>query len=107
MTAGATLSLPDNYHELAAYVVSGEVQIDGQNYPAGVMAVATGEETVKLQASADSRVMVVGGDALGKRTVWWNFVSSSRERIEQAKLDWKEGRFESVPGDKEFIPLPE
>ena len=51
--------------------------------------------------------MVIGGDAIGERKVWWNFVASSAERMEQAKRDWKEGRFGTVPGDDEFIPLPE
>lgn len=71
------------------------------------MAVATAGKPVQLRADADSRVMVIGGDTLGQRTVWWNFVSSSKERIETAKADWKEGRFAPVPGDDEFIPLPD
>ena len=104
---GARLDLPDSYQELAVYVVSGEVSIEDQSYPGGVMAVAAAGKSVQLRADADSRVMVIGGDALGPRTVWWNFVSSSKERIETAKADWKEGRFAPVPGDDEFIPLPE
>ena len=51
--------------------------------------------------------MIIGGDALGERHIWWNFVSSSKERIERAKLDWRDGRFDKVPGDDEFIPLPD
>jgi len=62
---------------------------------------------LKLSAQADSQVLIIGGEPLGKRIVWWNLVSSSRERIEQAKRDWLEGRFAMVPGDTEFIPLPE
>lgn len=104
---GAQLDLPENYEELALYVVSGQISIDDQTYSGGVMAVAAAERSVQLQASKDSRVMVIGGDALGPRTVWWNFVSSSKARIEQAKVDWNEGRFGTVPGDDEFIPLPE
>lgn len=107
MQAGAELTLPAHHQELALYVVSGEISIEDQNYPGGVMAVAASGKPVQLQATEDSRVMVIGGDALGPRTVWWNFVSSSKERIETAKADWKEGRFESVPGDEEFIPLPD
>ncbi len=107
LEAGAELDLPENDSELAIYVVSGKVDIDGQLYPGGQMAVATAGKAVQLQASEDSRFMVIGGNPLGKRTVWWNFVSSSKDRIEQAKADWKEGRFESVPGDDEFIPLPD
>jgi len=107
LQAGAQLGLPEDYAELALYVVSGKISVDGQTYPGGVMAVAATGKPVQLQATEDSRVMVIGGDALGARTVWWNFVSSSKARIEQAKSDWKEGRFESVPGDDEFIPLPD
>jgi redox-sensitive bicupin YhaK (pirin superfamily) len=59
-----------------------------------------------LHASEDSRIMVLGGETLGERHIWWNFVSSSLERIEQAKRDWRDGRFDGVPGDEEFIPLP-
>jgi len=108
LDAGATLALPDHYPELAIYVVTGAVNVDDKIYPAGVMAVAAAtNRQLYLQASEDSRVMVIGGESLGPRTVWWNFVSSSKERIEVAKSDWKEGRFDSVPGDDEFIPLPE
>ncbi len=107
LAAGALLTLPDQYAELAIYVVTGEVSIDDESYPGGVMAVATAANTVTVEATADTRFMVIGGTALGERTVWWNFVSSSKARIEQAKLDWKEGRFAAVPGETEFIPLPE
>ena len=71
------------------------------------MAVACPQQVVTLTARCDSHVMVIGGEPLGRRHLWWNFVSSSRERIEQAKADWREGRFASVPGETEFIPLPE
>jgi len=107
LPAASGLTLPDSYRELAAYVVSGDVRIDEQSYPAGVMAVAAPGKTIRLEAADDSRVMVIGGDPVGQRHIWWNFVSSSKDRIETAKADWKEGRFESVPGDAEFIPLPE
>ena len=63
---------------------------------------------VAVEAASDSRTLLLGGDPIdGPRHVWWNFVSSSQTRIEQAKDDWKNGRFEKVPGDNEFIPLPE
>ncbi|HET6565289.1 MAG TPA: pirin family protein [Xanthomonadales bacterium] len=107
MQAGARLELPAGQQELAIYVASGEIQSAGETYPEGVMAVAGDARAISIQANSDSRVMVIGGDSLGPRTVWWNLVSSSKDRIEQAKLDWKEGRFTSVPGDNEFIPLPE
>jgi len=70
------------------------------------MAVACPGKSLRLKAITDCRVMVIGGTSLGKRHIWWNFVSSSKERIEQAKLDWQENRFDSVPGETEFIPLP-
>ena len=104
---GVQLTLPDSYRELATYVVGGEVSIDGQAYGDGTMAVAKAGATLRLHANADSRVMVIGGDPVGERHIWWNFVSSSKERIEQAKADWKNGRFDPVPGETEFIPLPE
>jgi redox-sensitive bicupin YhaK (pirin superfamily) len=107
LDAGATLALPDHYPELAIYVVDGTVEIDDETFAAGVMAVAAADGQLCLQAGEESRVIVIGGESLGPRTVWWNFVSSSKERIEVAKSDWKEGRFDSVPGDDEFIPLPE
>jgi redox-sensitive bicupin YhaK (pirin superfamily) len=107
MPAGSQLVLPDQYEEIAAYVVEGQVDIDGQAYEPGIMAVATAGQSLNLVAAAAARVMVIGGSALGKRHVWWNLVSSSRERIEQAKRDWQEKRFDPVPGDDEFIPLPD
>ena len=101
------LTLPESYSELAAYVVSGNVTIDDEPYGEGVLAVAASGATVRLVANEDSRVMVIGGDPVGERKIWWNFVSSSGERMEIAKRDWKEGRFGKVPGDDEFIPLPD
>jgi hypothetical protein len=107
LPGGSTLALPDTYQESATYVVTGKIRIDGEDYPGGVLAVAAAGETVRLEAVDDSRVMVIGGDRLGERLIWWNFVSHSRERVDKAKLDWKDGRFGKVPGDDEFIPLPE
>jgi len=107
LRAGSALALPDEGHELAAYVVDGAVTIDGEEYSGGVMAVACDGQSLRLEAGEDSRVIVVGGAPLGDRHIWWNLVSTSRERIEQAKQDWAEGRFAKVPGDDEFIPLPD
>ncbi len=104
---GAQLTLPDTYWERAAYVVSGAVQIDDQTFENGVMPVACPNKCISIQALKDSHVMVIGGDPVGERHIWWNFVSSSKQRIEQAKDDWKSGRFKLVAGDAEFIPLPE
>ena len=106
MPAGSELTLPDQYTELAAYVVSGSVTIDGDQFGVGVMAVAADNSSMSLAASADARVMVIGGEPVGDRHIYWNFVSSSRDRIEQAKQDWRDGKFGKVPGDDEFIPLP-
>ena len=104
---GTELVLPETYREMAAYVVSGDVQIDQRAYGGGIMAVASPEKPVRLVANKDSHVMVIGGDPVGDRHIWWNFVSSSKERIEKAGADWKQGRFDDVPGETEFIPLPE
>ena len=106
MEEGSTLKLPGAYQEEAAYVVSGNISVDGRSLTGGLLAVACPGKTVRLRANAISHVMVIGGASLGSRHIWWNFVSSSRERIEQAKDDWREMRFDPVPGEMEFIPLP-
>ena len=103
---GAELALP-RARELAVYVVTGGVGIAGREYAEGTLAVARDHAEVRLHATAASRVMVLGGEPLGARHIWWNFVSSSEQRIERAKVDWAEGRMGQVPGDDEFIPLPE
>ena len=107
LEAGATLTLPQDYAELAVYVVEGELEIDTATYPAGVMAIAAAAAAPILHARAASRIMVVGGSPLGPRSLFWNFVHSSPERVEQAKADWSAGNFPLVPGDNEFIPLPD
>jgi redox-sensitive bicupin YhaK (pirin superfamily) len=107
MPKGTELTLPDQYPEIAAYVVSGSVKIDGQSYSEGVMAVGGAGTGMTLVADTDSHVMVVGGEPVGERHIYWNFVSSSKERIEQAKSDWREGKFGAIPGETEFIPLPD
>ena len=107
MPAGQTMSIPRESDDLAAYVVSGEIASGGTSYGHGVMLVAETGTPLEFEAKADSRVMVIGGAALGERHIWWNFVSSSLERIDQAGKDWREGRFDKVPGDDEFSPLPE
>jgi redox-sensitive bicupin YhaK (pirin superfamily) len=107
MPQGSELTLPDDYEEIAAYVVSGSVNIDGETFGEGVMAVGSAGVAMTLLAEEESRIMVIGGEPLGKRHIYWNFVSSSRERIEQAKSDWREGKFGQIPGETEFIPLPD
>jgi redox-sensitive bicupin YhaK (pirin superfamily) len=105
--AGSRLALEADYAQRALYVIDGEIEIDGEviaRHELGVLAPATGHFT----ARSDSRVMLFGGAPLdGPRLLWWNFVASSRERIEQAKQDWAAQRFAPVPGETEFIPLPE
>ena len=107
LESGAEFSLPEDEQDLAIYVVEGQVGIDDATYSDGVMAVACPGKTVTLRAEDASRVMVIGGDRLSERHIFWNFVHSDPERIERAKLDWQEGRFPGVPGDDEYIPLPD
>ncbi len=107
LAPGATLALSGDYDELAIYVVSGEIGIGEHRVGEGRMAVACAGQAPQISASSDSRVMVIGGSSPGERHIWWNFVSSSKRRIEQAKIDWRDNRFDPVPGDDEFIPLPE
>lgn len=112
LDAGARLPLDMQYEERGAYVVDGtlEVQPGGETYAAGQLVVFRPGAAVTLAAprSGAARFMLLGGETVeGRRYIWWNFVSSSKERIEQAKADWKGGRFAAVPQETEFIPLPE
>ena len=106
LTHGALLALPTAPRELAVYVVAGDVELGTTQLSTGTLAVFEGEDRV-LGASGPARAMILGGDPLGERHIWWNFVSSSKSRIEQAKQDWQSGRFAAVPGETEFIPLPD
>lgn len=109
LAAGATLPLPDEHEDKAVYVIEGEIEVDGTNVDARRMIVFVPGEKAEIRAITASRVILLGGARFAEpRHIWWNFVSSSKERIEQAKRDWKEGRFARIPGDDtEFIPLPE
>lgn len=104
---GAQLAVPDAA-ERAVYVVDGVIRCDGERAPTGRMLVFAHATTPTLHAELSSRIVLIGGAPLdGPRQIWWNFVSSSRERIERAKLDWRDGRFPRVAGDEiEFVPLP-
>ena len=105
---GAELSLPEEHAERAVYVVEGEVALGGKALGPGTMVVVREGTSARIQSTSASRVALIGGAPLaGERHMFWNFVSSSRERIEQAKSDWKNGRFAPVPGETEAIPLPE
>jgi redox-sensitive bicupin YhaK (pirin superfamily) len=109
LESGAALPLPEEHAGRAAYVVEGSVGCEGETHGPGRMLVFREGAASQLQAREPSRVMLLGGAPLdGDRRVWWNFVSSSADRIERAKQDWREGRFPKVPGDEvEFIPLPD
>jgi redox-sensitive bicupin YhaK (pirin superfamily) len=108
LDAGARFTLQPEYEERAIYVAMGRIEIAGQGFDAGQLLVFRPGDAIDLRAEADSRVLLLGGEPMdGPRHMWWNFVSSSKDRIEQAKEDWRAGRFGSVPGDAEFIPLPE
>jgi redox-sensitive bicupin YhaK (pirin superfamily) len=108
---GARLCVPVEHEERAAYVVEGSLRLvsDGGIFEAGQLLVfKPGAEIVLESESPSSRLMLLGGEPLdGPRHIWWNFVSSSKERIEQAKQDWSAGRFAPVPEETEFIPLPQ
>ena len=107
LDAGSSLQLPVA-EELAVYVVDGCIEIGGQSAGDGVLAVLAGGVSATIKAEGAAHVMICGGAALeGDRIVWWNFVSSSRERLERAKRDWREGHFDEVPGETDFIPLPD
>jgi hypothetical protein len=102
------LPLPEGHEERGMFVVSGEVQVGGQALTTGDMAVFEPETRDAIQTDKGARVMVLGGAAIdGRRHLWWNFVSSSKERIEQAKADWRAQRMGQVPGETELIPLPD
>ena len=111
LNKGARISVPLEHEERAAYVVTGSIEVleDRAAFESGRLLVFRRGAEITLQASESSaRLMLLGGEPLdGKRHIWWNFVSSSPERIEQAKEDWKAGRFAPVPEETEFIRLPE
>jgi redox-sensitive bicupin YhaK (pirin superfamily) len=106
---GATLSVTDEHVERAVFVVGGQADVGGTEHGDGTLLVLDNKEKVTIRARGVARVMLLGGAPLdGPRHLWWNFVSSSKDRIERAKKDWQTGSFGLIPGDdKEFIPLPE
>jgi redox-sensitive bicupin YhaK (pirin superfamily) len=109
LDAEAELELPADAVERSLYVLEGQAQLDGADIPARHLVLLGRGTTPRLRARTPVKAMLMGGEPLdAPRHVWWNFVSSSRERIEQARQDWLAGRFGLVPGDEqEFIPLPE
>jgi redox-sensitive bicupin YhaK (pirin superfamily) len=105
---GASLKIGPEHEERAVYLVDGTVDIAGQIFQPGRLLVFSPGDAIGVKATGAARMLLFGGEPLdGPRYLWWNFVSSSRERIEQAKADWRDGRFAAVPGETEFIPLPE
>ncbi|MGI4941714.1 MAG: pirin family protein [Janthinobacterium lividum] len=109
LAPGAAVPLPDAHEERAAYVLDGEVEVTGDRFGPGRMLVFRAGDQLALRGGpAGARMLLLGGAVMdGPRHLFWNFVSSRPERIEQAKADWRAGRFAAVPGDeKEFIPLP-
>jgi redox-sensitive bicupin YhaK (pirin superfamily) len=108
LDAGMSVPLDADHEERAIYVVDGEIEIAGDRHEAPQLLIFRPGDGITVKAVRPTRMMFLGGTALeGPRHVWWNFVSSSKERIEQAKADWKTGRFDHVPNEHEFIPLPE
>jgi redox-sensitive bicupin YhaK (pirin superfamily) len=108
LDAGASIPFDPAYEERGIYTVSGEIEIAGDRFGPHQLLVFRPGDRITVRATEPARLMLLGGDPMdGPRYIWWNFVSSRKERIEQAKADWKAARFDSVPGETEFIPLPE
>jgi redox-sensitive bicupin YhaK (pirin superfamily) len=109
LAPGAVLPLDPDYDERAVFIASGEIDIAGETFAAGRLLVFRPGDRISILAVSQARLMLLGGEPMdGARHIWWNFVSSSKDRIDAAKADWKAGRFGLVPGDAaEFIPLPE
>jgi redox-sensitive bicupin YhaK (pirin superfamily) len=108
MQAGSTLDLPADHAERAVYLIDGALEIDGQAVPANRLALVDAGDAGRLRATAASTLAVFGGEPLdGPRFVWWNFVASSRERIEDAKVRWRKDEFPPIAGETERIPLPD
>jgi len=109
LEAGTTFPLDAEHEERAIYVLAGEIEIGGDRHGPKRLLVLRPGDRIAVRASSDAHFIVIGGAVMdGPRHIWWNFVSSRKERIEAAKADWKSGRFDLVPGDTaEFIPLPD
>ncbi|MFC5576463.1 pirin family protein [Lysobacter niabensis] len=108
LDAGAEVALDDSHQQRALYVLEGEAQLDGADIPAMHLVLLDPATRPRLRAKTPLKAMLLGGEPLdAPRHMWWNFVSSSKERIEQAKQDWLDGRFGAIPGETEFIPLPD
>ncbi|MGL4443678.1 MAG: pirin-like C-terminal cupin domain-containing protein, partial [Alsobacter sp.] len=105
---GAKLPVPAEHEERAIYVAQGTISIGPDRFEPSRLLVLRPGEAVTVKAETAARILVFGGEPMdGPRYIWWNFVSRSKDRIEQAKADWRAGRFAGVPGEGEFIPLPD
>ena len=108
MPENTTISIPKNGQELGIYVIDGVVSIDNKTYNKFDFIYADQEEEIAITANKNAKLILIGGEAFDtKRYIWWNFVSNSMNRIEQAKSDWLNGNFNKVPNDNEYITLPE
>jgi redox-sensitive bicupin YhaK (pirin superfamily) len=108
LATGATFQFDERYDERGIYTLEGEIDLGGERFSAGQLLMLRPGRPVTVRAQTNARCMLLGGEpADGPRHIWWNFVSSSKDRIEQAKADWRAGRFAAVPGETEFIPLPD
>ena len=108
LNARASVPLDPDYQERAIYTVAGDVEIAGDVFGPAQLLVFRPGDRITIRARTNARFMALGGEPMdGPRHIWWNFVSSRKDRIAQAKADWKMARFDLVPGDTEFIPLPE
>ena len=106
LAPGAVLPLDPDYTERAIYIVSGAIDIAGDRFEAGRLLVFRPDDRISVLALSNARLMLLGGEPMdGPRHVWWNFVSSRKERIDQAAEEWKSGRFDTVPGETEMMPL--
>ena len=107
MDSGSSLPLPSEHAERGVYLLQGSVSVGGESYGPNRLLIFRPGDAVTLRAEAPTRLAILGGEPMdGPRHLWWNFVHSSKDRIEAAKADWRAGRFDRVPGDAEFIPLP-
>ena len=108
LEAGTRFELPSEHVERAVYLAEGDVEFDGETFHPGQLLVFRPGSEIVLRAASRARMMLLGGEPMdGPRYIWWNFVSSSQERMEVAKAEWKEGRFALVPHETEVIPLPD
>lgn len=108
MEGGSSLAIPTEHEERAVYLVDGEITVEGEPFEIRHMGVLPSGREITIEATAKARVMLLGGKPMdGDRFIWWNFVASSREAINEAKQRWREQRFGSIPDETEWIPLPD